>query len=342
MNLQEFNFDIPEKLIAKEPASPRDSSRLLIVKKNSIEDNIFLNLPSILRSNDLVIYNDSKVLRARLFGEVNNIKVEILVNNQLLNDEWLSIIKPAKKINTGDTIKIDEYFFCNVKTKESNGMFKVNFSHNEKNFFSALDRYGHMPLPPYIEKLRKTTSSDLSNYQTLFAKTLGSVAAPTAGFHFTKEIIDIMKSKGINLCPITLHVGAGTFLPVRVDNILDHQMHPEFGIVSEESAKLINETKGKGGRIISVGTTSLRLIESVSNKYGYIEPFEGSVSLFIYPSFKFKVTDILITNFHTPKSSLFMLVCAFMGINQMKKAYAHAVSKNYRFFSYGDANILFR
>lgn len=344
MQLSDFNYNLPEELIAEKPLENRDSSKLLVFDGKNIQDKNFPDIADFLNPSDLLVLNDTKVIPARLEGICAGKNAEMtLLKKQAGKDEiWEVLAKPAKKLQIGADFIISHDFSAQIIGKKESGEVIVQFSSD--NFFEKLHKYGKMPLPPYIEKKRKADDSDKNTYQTTYANSekQGSVAAPTAGLHFNKSVFDKLKNKGIETAFVTLHVGGGTFLPVRVDDIKTHKMHSEYYEVSEETAQKINATIKNGGRIIAVGTTSLRTLESVADENGLLKSGSGETDIFIYPGYKFKIVSALITNFHLPKSTLFMLVSAFMGTDNMKRAYNHAISQKYRFFSYGDSSLLIR
>jgi S-adenosylmethionine:tRNA ribosyltransferase-isomerase len=344
MKLSDFDYNLPDELIAEKPLENRDSSKLLVFDGVNILDKNFTDIANFLNPSDLLVLNDTKVIPARLEGICAGKNAEItLLKKQAGKDEiWEVLAKPAKKLQIGAEFIIADDFSAMILAKLESGEVIVKFAN--ENFFDKLHKYGKMPLPPYIEKKRKSDDSDKNTYQTTYANNekKGSVAAPTAGLHFTKNVFDKLKNKGIETAFVTLHVGGGTFLPVRVDDVKTHKMHSEYYEISEKTAKKINETIKNGGRIIAVGTTSLRTLESVADENGFIKSGNGETEIFIYPSYKFKIVSALITNFHLPKSTLFMLVSAFMGTDNMMRAYNHAISQKYRFFSYGDSSLLIR
>lgn len=346
MHLSDFDFKLPENLIALRPVKPRSSSRLLVSQSGNISHNVFTNLNEYLRPNDRLILNNTKVIPARLQGRRHRIsengetfaKIEITLLSLNPSGHWQVFAKPAKRIKQGEIIIFSDSFNAKV-IKKSDDEICLKFNVTGREFDRKLSQNGHMPLPPYIASRRPADIKDDQDYQTVFAKTLGAVAAPTASLHFdTSQLADLQKS-GISFTEVTLHVGAGTFLPVKVDTISEHKMHSEWGKVSKKAAEEIIETKARGGRIIPVGTTALRLIETAA-KGGEIKPWSGDTDIFITPGFKFNVTDALITNFHLPKSTLLMLVSALIGVKQMHLIYKTAINKDYRFFSYGDASFL--
>ena len=344
MNLDDFNFNLPKDLIANRPISPRSSSRLLVVKKlENFLDSKMSNLPTLLNANDLLVFNDTRVLQSRISGFRIRGSSEAIINVTLLSENedntWLSLIKPLRKIKVGEVIKFNDLFFATLVDKR-NGHGVLDFKLSSSSLKLALLKYGSMPLPPYIESQRKADERDKVDYQSIFARNDGAVAAPTASLHFDPELLSSLDARGVQTAFVTLHVGAGTFLPVKVTNIKDHKMHSEWGEVNETAVAKIIETKARGGRVIPVGTTALRIIESASLKAGDITIWSGMTDIFIYPGFKFLVSDGLITNFHLPKSTLMMLISALMGTNKVKDMYCHAIKQNYRFFSYGDACLL--
>lgn len=337
MKTSDFYYDLPKELIAQTPVEPRDSSRLLILGRNNgeIEHKHFYDIIEYLHEGDLLVVNDSRVLPARIFGikEETGARVEFLLLKQVSGNKWETLCKPGKKAKEGTKFTFgDGLLKATVVEVKDDGNRVVDFECDE-NFFAALDKIGQMPLPPYITEELK----DKERYQTVYSHELGSAAAPTAGLHFTKELMDRIREKGINIASVTLHVGLGTFRPVKVDDVTNHKMHSEHYEVPEETAKLIKQTKENGGRVIAVGTTSCRTLESVATQYGEIIACDGFTDIFIYPGYKFKVLDGLITNFHLPESTLIMLVSAFAGFDNVMNAYKNAVDEKYRFFSFGDA-----
>ena len=346
----QFKYDLPEKLIAQRPIEPRDSSKLMVINKESgeISHKIFYEITDFLNPGDCLILNDSKVIPARLFGEdtKSGKVIEFLLLKQLEKDVWETLVKPGKKAKIGTEFifscsdnneeKKDAILKCEIIDILSGGSRAIKFE-NVTGFFAKLDEIGHMPLPPYIKEKLK----DKSRYQTVYAKDLGSAAAPTAGLHFTPELLEKIKSKGVNIGSITLHVGLGTFRPVKENDISKHKMHSEYFILPSETAELINTTKKRGRKVISVGTTSCRALESVFQKLEKIDAYEGNTEIFIRPGYKFGVIDGLITNFHLPESTLIMLVSAFTGYETTMNAYRTAVKENYRFFSFGDAMFIY-
>ncbi len=347
MRVDDFKFDLPDNLIALRPARPRDASRLLHVGPE-MRDRQFADIIDLITDGDVLVLNDTKVLLAALKGirpartdEGHDVEVEFNIHKALppgtgREIRWRAFARPAKRVTSGDTVRFSDTLSATVVSRDA-AEVELLFSAVGQDFEQCLHEVGTMPLPPYISRKRAVDERDNEDYQTVFASAQGSVAAPTAGLHFTDEILSQLRDKGVRITEVTLHVGAGTFLPVAVDDTDDHKMHAEWGQVTRETADTINEAKAAGGNIISVGTTSLRLLESAAAPNGEIRPFVDETDIFITPGYKFKAVDRLITNFHLPRSTLFMLVCAFAGTDRMKAAYAHAIAHQYRFYSYGDA-----
>lgn len=340
MRVDEFDFTLPEERIADRPISPREAAKLLVVR-DGLNDHTVGELPDFLNEKDVLVFNDTKVIPARLKGMRRAAKVEVTLHKNTSADTWHAFAKPAKKLKPGDIIQFSDDFTAMVSQKLEGGEVVLAFSASGPVLMEKLIEYGEIPLPPYIGSIRAVDEQDKEDYQTIFAKDEGAVAAPTAGLHFTEELLQRIKDKGVTCVATTLHVGAGTFLPVKVDDTDDHKMHAEFGVISTETAETINKCRENGGRIISVGTTSLRLLESAADDQGRVHPFRGETDIFITPGYKFKAVDVLMTNFHLPKSTLFMLVSAFSGFETMKQAYNHAIENKYRFYSYGDSSLLF-
>jgi S-adenosylmethionine:tRNA ribosyltransferase-isomerase len=373
-----FDFHLPGSRIALRPVSPRDSARMLTVcppleggqnfrkeiqggyektfntppdslresalpqGEGELLDVTIADLPSLLMPGDIMVFNDSRVIPARLIGKRKNATVEILLHKNIGNGLWQCFAKPAKKLRGEDKIVFGEALSATVKYKTSDGQVVLDFGKGEVELSFELEKYGQMPLPPYIEKKRPADAADKTDYQTVYCTYEGSVAAPTAGLHFTPQLLHTIDSLFVRRAQVTLHVGGGTFLPVKERNTDDHVMHSEWASVSPETAKAINAAKQKGGRVIAVGTTSLRTLETAADEQGVVHPFTGETNIFITPGYRFKCVDMLLTNFHLPRSTLFMLVCAFAGTARMKKAYKHAIKNKYRFYSYGDACLLYR
>ncbi|MDX1739189.1 MAG: tRNA preQ1(34) S-adenosylmethionine ribosyltransferase-isomerase QueA, partial [Alphaproteobacteria bacterium] len=336
MKVDLFDFELPQENIAQQPVFPRDHSRMLVCLDKTLNDQQVFNLPDFLRPGDLIVCNDTKVIPTRLFGKRGEAGVEVTLHKQLEADTWSAFAKPAKKLRPGDSYVISPDFSAEVMDKLDGGEVILKFNKGDADLVLALWDHGIMPLPPYIKRTKGGNASeeeaDRENYQTLFAKEEGAVAAPTAGLHFTQELRDKLEAKGIDFQSITLHVGAGTFLPVKVDDTKDHKMHSEYGIITQSEADRINQARKDGGRIIAIGTTSMRLLESATDENGTTHPFSAETDIFITPGYKFKAVDILMTNFHLPKSTLFMLISAFAGLDFMKKAYQHAIDDGYRFY----------
>lgn len=360
MKTADFDFDLPDDHIALRPAEPRDSARLLVVRDGGLEDRIIRDLPDFLRPGDALVFNDTRVIPARLSGvrerigaegETLTVAVEATLHHRDAPDVWSAFMKPGKRIRAGDRIRFGAAsdgacllgrLDAIVADKGEDGLVVLRFDLAGPALDEAIRDVGIMPLPPYIAAKRAEDERDRSDYQTLFAKWDGSVAAPTAGLHFTPALMEAIRAKGVSTHAVTLHVGAGTFLPVKADDTADHRMHSEWGEVSPETAEALNAVRAAGGRIVCVGTTSLRLLESATTPEGEVRPFHGDTAIFITPGYAFRAVDVLMTNFHLPKSTLFMLVSAFAGLETMKAAYAHAVKDGYRFYSYGDGSLLFR
>lgn len=338
----EFDFDLPKELIAQEPCEPRDAARLLCLHRDSdaMEHRIFRDLPDLLQEGDLLVVNNSKVLPARLIGhkDPTGAVCEILLLRQVRGDVWECLAKPGKRLKAGARVVFGDGTLTAeiLETNGEDGNKLVEFTYDTQTLYEKLDEFGKMPLPPYIQ----TQLEDQSQYQTVYAKELGSAAAPTAGLHFTPELMQTLRDRGIRFAELTLHVGLGTFRPVKEDDIVDHKMHSEWYCLDEETAELIRSTKKAGHRVIAVGTTSCRTLEAIATQYGEIRACSGDTDIFIYPGYQFKAIDGLITNFHLPESTLIMLVSAFYGYEKTMRAYEVAVKERYRFFSFGDAMIL--
>ncbi len=361
MRLSDFDFELPEERIALRPVRPRDAARMLVVRpietpgQPQLEDRIFRDLPEYMRPGDILVFNDTRVIPARLEGRRVRPGADsmprITANLHKQEDAitWRAFVRPAKKLQEGDRIlfglsgagcSVDE-LWAEVVKKGQGGEVVLRFSCPGQDLSAALARVGQMPLPPYIASRRKPGPADAIDYQTIFAEREGAVAAPTAGLHFTHDLLRRLESGGVRLARVTLHVGAGTFLPVKTENIDEHRMHAEWGEVSSTTAELLNTAREQGGRIFCVGTTTVRILETAADEEGRIRPFAGETDIFIKPGYRFRATEVMITNFHLPKSTLFMLVSAFSGLENMKAAYTHAVAHEYRFYSYGDACLLF-
>lgn len=353
MRVDDFDFELPENLIALEPARPRDSARLLHVQGDHYADKIITDIADVLNPGDLLVVNDTKVLPAQLQGlrksrteDGKDITIDVTLHKDISENDaapqhWKAFMRPAKRVQKGDQLLFADEFIADVLARDG-AEAHLSFPYASNAFLQRLRGAGAPPLPPYIARKRGVRDEDKTDYQTRYANEEGSVAAPTAGLHFTENLMDALNTKGVGFETITLHVGAGTFLPVSVDDTDDHIMHSEWGEITPEQAARINKTRANGGRIIAVGTTSLRLLESAADVDGSVRPFCQETGIFITPGYDFKIVDVLMTNFHLPRSTLFMLVCAFAGYDAMKGAYAHAVEAGYRFYSYGDACLLER
>jgi len=349
MNLSDFDFKLPEKLIATRPVSPRSAARLLVAKGDNVDDSFVSDLPEFLKSGDRLVFNDTKVLPARLNGfrnrviDVNNVataKIEVTLLASKKEGIWRALMKPLRKIRVGEKITFDKSFEALLIDKVD-GQGILHFNKENTEFLDRLEELGAMPLPPYIASKRQADTRDNLDYQTIFAEKIGSVAAPTASLHFDLGLLERLKKKGVETSFVTLHVGAGTFLPVKSEDIRQHKMHAEFGEINQKTVDEIRQTKKNGGRIIPVGTTALRLLETAAQSTDILSEWRGETDIFIYPGYKFIVADGLMTNFHLPKSTLMMLVSALMGKETIESIYNHAITKKYRFFSYGDSSLLF-
>nr|WP_196780461.1 tRNA preQ1(34) S-adenosylmethionine ribosyltransferase-isomerase QueA [Roseovarius gahaiensis] len=345
--MSDFDFDLPDELIATRPARPRSSARLLVAQGDAIHDAIVRDLGDWLRPGDRLVLNDTAVIPARLSGARHRhgpqgetvAKMEVTLLEPGADGTWQAMVKPLKKLQPGDVVQFAAGLQAELLAKHE-GQAKLQFNLEGAAFDAALAQAGAMPLPPYIAARRAADEQDKTDYQTVWARTPGAVAAPTASLHFDEGLLAALRDIGVAFSHVTLHVGAGTFLPVKVEDVTTHKMHAEWGVVSQQAADEIATTKAAGGRVIPVGTTALRLIESAARETGQIAPWEGETDIFIYPGFQFRVTDALMTNFHLPKSTLMMLVSALMGVDRVGNIYAHAVEERYRFFSYGDASLL--
>jgi S-adenosylmethionine:tRNA ribosyltransferase-isomerase len=352
-----FDFELPPERIALRPASPRDAARLLVVRPGGmpeLEDRGVRDLPDLLNRGDALVVNDTKVIPARLtgrrIGRGADAKIEATLTERIDGSRWRAFAKPGKKLAPGDVIRFGEegkvcflgQLDATVESKGEGGEITLSFAFHGAVLDQAVAERGDMPLPPYIAGKRKPDEQDRADYQTMFAHDEGSVAAPTAGLHFTEGLLAKLAACGVTVHKVTLHVGPGTFLPVHADDTAGHKMHAEHALLSAETADALNAVHGKGGRIVAVGSTALRTVESATGDDGRIRPFSGDTALFITPGYRFKAVDVMMTNFHLPRSTLFMLVSAFCGLDTMKRAYAHAIASGYRFYSYGDASLLFR
>jgi S-adenosylmethionine:tRNA ribosyltransferase-isomerase len=351
-----FDFDLPAERIALRPAVPRDAARLLVVRPGGaleLEDQSVRDLPALLQPSDALVINDTKVIAARLkgrrVGRGAEAEIEATLHKRLDGSHWKAFILGVKKVQVGDTLRFGsegrvcflDQLDAQVSRKDEGGEVTLSFSFHGPVLDQAIAERGDMPLPPYIASRRRPDEQDKTDYQTVFAVEEGSVAAPTAGLHFTDDLLARLKARGVSLHKVTLHVGAGTFLPVKTDEIEGHKMHAEFGTVSAEVADALNGTHAKGGRIVAVGSTALRLLESAAAEDGHLRAFSGETAIFITPGDTFRAVDLMLTNFHLPRSTLFMLVAAFSGLDVMKRAYAHAIATGYRFYSYGDGCLLY-
>ena len=339
MDVNLFDFELPRELIAERPVTPRDAARLLRVTATGTEDAGVRDLPRFLRPGDVVVSNDTRVIPARLFGRKGEGGVELTLHERVALDQWKAFARPAKKLRPGDQVRFAGDFTAIVAEKGEAGEVLMRFDRGGDALMLALEAYGSLPLPPYIRK-GSADERDRADYQTVFAREKGAVAAPTAGLHFTPDLLAAIDAAGAVRATVTLHVGAGTFLPVKADDTSDHRMHAERGVVTPEVAALVNRAKAAGGRVVAIGTTSLRLLESASGEDGALRPFDGATDIFITPGYRFRLVDLLMTNFHLPRSTLFMLVAAFSGLARMQAAYDHAKGAGYRFYSYGDACLL--
>lgn len=353
MKLSDFDFDLPDELIATRPARPRSSARLLVAQAQHISDHIVSGLPDFLNEGDRLVLNNTRVIPARLCGHRRRgaalARIEVTLMEAVFatahdsasrggQSDWRAMARPLRKLEVGEKIEFSDHFWAEVKEKTSGDLI-LSFNCQGDDFDKALFEHGAMPLPPYIGARRRVDEQDNVDYQSVFAQEVGAVAAPTASLHFDHALLNALKAKGVAISEVTLHVGAGTFLPVKVDNIKTHKMHAEWGVITPKTAAEIIETKTSGGKVIPVGTTALRLLETAA-RLGVLAPWEGKTDIFIYPGFRFFVADGLMTNFHLPKSTLMMLVCALMGKENIDQIYAHAIRERYRFFSYGDASLL--
>ncbi len=345
MNTKDFTFDLPPERIAQQAIEPRDHARLLHTKPNATADHHIYDLPDLLQSGDLLVMNDTRVIPARLYGTRTNsrgaeAKIEIMLHKKHGVSQWLCFAKPGKKLQIGDTVFFADHFSAHILEKHEGGEILIQFNAADDELLPLLQQYGEPPLPPYIKRATGEAKADSARYQTVYAAKDGAVAAPTAGLHFTPELLAKLKAKNIAHATVTLHVGAGTFLPVKVDAVKDHKMHAEYGEINAATAATINKAKAEGRRIVSIGTTSLRVLESATDESGIVHPFARDTAIFITPGYTFRAVDVLLTNFHLPESTLFMLVSAFMGLDRMRAAYKYAIENHYRFYSFGDATLL--
>lgn len=347
MKLEDFDFELPERLIATRPARPRSAAWLLVAEGDEIRDLHVRDLAGLLGPGDLLVLNDTKVIPARLTGTRNRVtvqgvstaKIEVTLLEPQADRTWTALAKPLRKLGEGEVVRFSESLSAEVRGRDETTV-RLAFNLRGEDFDAALAEAGAMPLPPYIAAKRPADAQDREDYQTVFARRSGAVAAPTASLHFDAALLAALRDRGVDFAEVTLHVGAGTFLPVKVEDVTTHRMHAEWGEVTEEAAAKINAYREAGGRIIPVGTTALRLIESAADLGGTLHPWRGTTEIFIYPGYSFRITDALMTNFHLPKSTLLMLVSALMGRERIRRIYDHAIAGNYRFFSYGDASLL--
>jgi len=347
MKLSDFDYELPQEAIASEPARPRDSARLLDLTGTDIADRRISDLPAILKDGDLLVVNDTRVIPARLSGRRGGAGISITLHRHEGGARWCVFARPARKCRPDDVILFGPEFAARVEGRGAGGEVRIEFIDPASGTVldaaavqAGLAAHGRMPLPPYIRRPDGSTAADEKDYQTIFAASAGAVAAPTAGLHFTPRLMTVLDGAGIGLAKVTLHVGAGTFLPVTVENIADHRMHAEWGQIPADTAARINATRQAGGRVVAVGTTSLRILEACHAATGRVQPYAAETDIFITPGFRFGAVDMLLTNFHLPKSTLMMLVSAFAGMEPIRAAYAHALDRGYRFFSYGDACLL--
>ena len=342
MRLDDFDYELPASAIAHHPVTPRHSARLLNLMAGEVSDARVMDLPALLNADDVLVVNNTKVIPARLIGKRGEATISITLHQQVSDAEWQVFAKAAKKLRLGDAVVFGGDFSASVAELGADGIRTLRFNRGGVALMEALHQHGTMPLPPYIARPNGAETADAKDYQTMFARHEGAVAAPTASLHFDDELLEAIKARGIRIAEITLHVGAGTFLPVKSDNPSDHIMHKEWGAISAESAEAINACRARGGRVVAVGTTCLRLLESCWQAQKCIEAYQGETDLFILPGFKFNVVDVLMTNFHLPKSTLLMLVYAFAGAAEVRAGYQYALENGYRFFSYGDACLMER
>lgn len=341
MKLSDFDFNLPASAIAQHPARPRDAARMLVVGE-TLADRTVRDLPGLLSPGDLLVCNDTKVIPARLFGRRGDVAVEATLLADLGEGRWRTMAKPGRRLRPGQRITFLGGLVAEVVAKEEDGGLVLAFDRTGAALMATLEAHGRMPLPPYIKRPRGGEARDRDDYQTVFATRSGAVAAPTAGLHFTPALLAALDARGVERATVTLHVGAGTFLPVKAESIADHVMHAEQGEITEAAASAVYAARSAGRRVICVGTTSLRVLEAAADESGRLAPFAGAVDLFITPGYRWRIADLLLTNFHLPRSTLFMLVSAFAGTGRMKAAYAHALAEGYRFYSYGDCCLLRR
>ena len=340
----DFDFALPDDLVAQAPARPRDAARMLVVRPDGIADAGVRDLPSLLRPGDVMVVNDTRVIPARLHAHRGTARIEVMLNRSEGGGIWHALVRNARRLRAGDVITIDGAAGCSAKViaAPQDGAVMLDFGPDQAALAAALDGAGEIPLPPYIARPDGPRAEDAADYQTIFAERPGAVAAPTASLHFTPALVDALDARGVRRATVTLHVGAGTFLPMRAEDPRAHRLHAEWGEVTPAAAATINAARAAGGRIVAIGTTALRLLESAVDEAGRIAPFRGLTDIYLLPGHRFRSADLLMTNFHLPRSTLFMLVCAFAGTARMKHAYDHAIAQRYRFYSYGDASLLER
>jgi S-adenosylmethionine:tRNA ribosyltransferase-isomerase len=342
MQLADFDFDLPQDRIAQHPARPRDAARLLHVSRDGLEDHIVRDLPALLKAGDVLVVNDTRVIPAQLTARRGEARIGITLDQLRPDGAWHALARNARRLHVGDELTFAGDLRAIVRERHDDGGIVLAFNQHDAAFAETLRYAGALALPPYIERPAGPLAEDREDYQTIFAEPEGAVAAPTAGLHFTPALLADLARSGIARVTVTLHVGAGTFLPVRTNDVMQHRMHAERGVITSGAATAINAARNAGGRVVAVGTTSLRLLETAASEDGRICPFAGETDLFILPGYRFRAVDLLMTNFHLPRSTLFMLVCALAGTDRMRAAYAHAIESGYRFYSYGDACLLER
>ncbi len=338
MRVDDFDFRLDPDLIATRPRTPPEAARLLVVDED-LRDRHVGDLPDLLRPGDVIVCNDTRVIPAQLSGRRDGAAVEVTLHKRQGPGRWRAFAKPARRLAPGDTVSFGTDFAARVRARDG-AEVELDFGLDDAGLRAALARHGQTPLPPYIRKRRQPDRQDIDDYQTVFAAREGAVAAPTAGLHFSQDLLDRLAANGVRRATLTLHVGAGTFLPVNVDDTDDHHMHSEIGEITPATADAINAARGAGGRVVAIGTTSLRLLETAVDGDGRVHPFDGETDIFITPGYRFRAVDLLFTNFHLPRSTLVMLVAAFAGLDRIRAAYAHAQAGRYRFYSYGDATLL--
>jgi S-adenosylmethionine:tRNA ribosyltransferase-isomerase len=344
LRTEDFDYELPERLIAQAPARPRDSARLLVVRPERLEDHGVAELPDLLDPGDVLVVNDTRVIPARLHGRRGDARIEIMLNRSEGPGLWHALVRNARRLRPGDEVRIEgaEDCIARVVERQEGGAALFDFGPGQTGLAAALEKAGEVPLPPYIHREAGPKPEDAEDYQTIFARRSGAVAAPTASLHFTERLLAALDARGVKRATVTLHVGAGTFLPVRDDDPRRHPLHQEWGEMDKVAAETINAARSEGRRVVAVGTTALRVLETSARADGTVAPFRGLTDLYILPGYRFRAADALMTNFHLPRSTLLMLVSAFAGTRRMRAAYAHAIEQGYRFFSYGDGSLLFR